>query len=85
MIKIEALTLEEAYREASLKLKCSVTELKTEVVQHPSSGFLGLFKKSAIIVATCEVSSDKQVAKVKKDEQKLQQKTTTKNQTTRRV
>ena len=83
MIKIEALTLEEAYREASLKLKCSVTELKTEVVQHPSSGFMGLFKKSAIIVATCEVSSDKQVAKVKKDEQKLQQKTTTKKEDTK--
>jgi len=56
MIKIEAVTLEEAYREASLKLECSVTELKTEVVQHPSSGFLGLFKKNAIIVATCEVN-----------------------------
>ncbi len=55
MIKIEAVTLEEAYREASLKLECSVTELKTEVVQHPSSGFLGLFKKNAIIVATKEV------------------------------
>ncbi|MEA1955343.1 MAG: Jag N-terminal domain-containing protein [Campylobacterota bacterium] len=55
MIKIEAVTLEEAYKEASLKLKCSVTQLKTEVVQHPSSGFLGMFKKSAIIVATREI------------------------------
>jgi len=56
MIKIEAVTLEEAYKEASLKLECSVTELKTEVVQHPSVGFLGLFKKNAIIVATRDIS-----------------------------
>jgi len=61
MIKIEAVTLEEAYREASLQLECSVTELKTEVVQHPSSGFLGLFKKNAIIVATCEIIVDKKI------------------------
>lgn len=56
MIKIEAATLEEAYQDAASTLKCSVTELKTEVVQHPSSGFLGLFKKSAIIVATIDSS-----------------------------
>jgi spoIIIJ-associated protein len=51
MIKIEAVTLEEAYSNAALKLDCSVTELYIEVVQAPSSGFLGLFKKKAIIVA----------------------------------
>ena len=55
MIKIEAVTLEEAYSNAADTLKCSVTELKIEVVQVPSSGFLGLFKKSAIIVAVKEV------------------------------
>jgi spoIIIJ-associated protein len=52
MVKIEALTLEEAYKEAASKLSCSLTELNVEVVQFPNSGFLGMFKKSAIIVAT---------------------------------
>ncbi len=51
MVKIEAITLEKAYADAAKELKCSVTELKIEVVQIPTSGFLGFFKKSAIIVA----------------------------------
>jgi spoIIIJ-associated protein len=54
MIKIEAVTLEKAYQDAASTLKCSVTELKLEVVQYPSKGFLGLFKKNAIIVATVD-------------------------------
>jgi len=57
MIKIEAATLEEAYKNAACSLKCSVTELKIEVTQVPSKGFLGLFKKSAIIVAIKEVKT----------------------------
>lgn len=52
MIKIESITLEQAYQEAAKSLECSVTELVVEVVQVPSSGFLGMFKKNAIIVAT---------------------------------
>ena len=52
MTKVEASTLEEAYELAATKLSCSVTELQYEVVQYPSKGVLGLFKKSAIIVAT---------------------------------
>jgi spoIIIJ-associated protein len=52
MIRIEAITLEDAYKDAASSLQCSVTELAVEVVQHPKSGFLGLFKKKAIIVAT---------------------------------
>lgn len=55
MIKIESLTLEEAYQDAASSLECSITELKIEVVQYPTKGFLGLFKKSAIIVAAKEV------------------------------
>ena len=51
MLKIESKTLEIAYSEAAQQLECSVTELQVEIVQHPSSGFLGLFAKSAIIVA----------------------------------
>jgi len=52
MTKVEASTLEEAYELAANKLSCSVTELQYEVVQYPSKGLLGLFKKQAIIVAT---------------------------------
>jgi len=52
MIKIEADTLEQAYQDAAASLKCSVTELVTEVVQLPKHGYLGMFKKTAIIVAT---------------------------------
>lgn len=51
MLKVESKTLETAYSEAAQKLECSVTELQVEIVQHPSSGFLGLFAKNAIIVA----------------------------------
>jgi spoIIIJ-associated protein len=51
MIKIEALTLEQAYSDASAELQCSVTELEIEVVQYPTKGILGLFRKKAVIVA----------------------------------
>lgn len=73
MIKIEALTLEEAYSQAAKKLECSVTQLKIEVVQVPSKGLLGLFKKSAIIVAAKDSS--------KPQEEKTQE--TTKKQETK--
>ncbi|NPA66838.1 MAG: protein jag, partial [Epsilonproteobacteria bacterium] len=61
MIKIEAITLEDAYSQAAKQLDCSVTELTVEVVQYPSSGILGLFRKKAIIVAS--------VAKVQEEEE----------------
>jgi spoIIIJ-associated protein len=51
MKKIEAQTLETAYAEASSHFGCSVTELDIVVVQQPKKGFLGLMKKTAIIVA----------------------------------
>ncbi|MEA2047679.1 MAG: Jag N-terminal domain-containing protein [Campylobacterota bacterium] len=51
MKKVEAASLEEAYQKASHMLECSISELQCEVVQHPSNGILGLFKKTAIIVA----------------------------------
>ena len=51
MKKVEAPTLEEAYQKASQALECSISELQCEVVQHPSKGLLGLFKKTAIIIA----------------------------------
>ena len=51
MKKVEAPTLEEAYQKASQLLECSISELQCEVVQHPAKGLLGLFTKTAIIVA----------------------------------
>lgn len=57
MIKIEADTLEAAYQEAATSLKCSVTELKIEIAQVPTKGFLGFFKKTAIIVAIKELKA----------------------------
>lgn len=54
MIRIEADTLEEAYSKAAAELSCSVTQILFDVVQNPSSGFLGMFKKSAIINARRE-------------------------------
>jgi spoIIIJ-associated protein len=54
MKKIEAKTLEKAYEKAAEEFKCSIMDLEYEIVQHPSSGFLGLGAKKAIIVATCK-------------------------------
>lgn len=51
MIRIEANTLEEAYSKAAAELTCSVTQITFEVIQNPSSGFLGMFKKVAIVEA----------------------------------
>jgi spoIIIJ-associated protein len=51
MKKIEAPTLEEAYANAAREFGCSVTALQVEIVQFPSKGVIGLFKKSAIIIA----------------------------------
>ncbi|WP_295054385.1 Jag N-terminal domain-containing protein [Sulfuricurvum sp.] len=51
MKKIEAPTLEQAYAKAASEFGCSVTALQVEIVQFPSKGILGLFKKTAIIVA----------------------------------
>lgn len=59
MKKIQAPTLEEAYQKAARELSCSITDLQYEVIQHPSHGILGLFKKEAIIVASCKKASDK--------------------------
>ena len=73
MIKIEAITLDKAYEDAATALKCSVTELAIEVVQHPKSGVLGFFKKTAIIVATVDskiLSANKRKKPKSKDKPK---------------
>ena len=48
-ILFEASTLEEAYKNASSEYGCSIIDLKSEIIQSPSKGFFGLFKKNAII------------------------------------
>ena len=64
MLKVESKTLEIAYSEAAQKLECSVTDLQVEIVQHPSSGFLGLFAKSAIIVVLRKERAEKASAPI---------------------
>jgi len=61
MKKIEAPTLADAYEKAALALGCSITELHYEVIQHPSNGVLGLFKKNAIIVADCKQTESRDI------------------------
>ena len=51
---IEAENLKDAYNKAAAELGCSVTQLNVRVLQHPSSGFLGFFKKNAVIEAVLE-------------------------------
>lgn len=58
-MKVEANTLQEAFQKAADKLGCSVTELEIEVIQHPRSGFLGAFKKLAIIEAKKEGTKER--------------------------
>ena len=55
MKRIEAETLEEAYSKAAKELSCSITEINYEIVQHPNTGMMGLFKKPAIIIAVKKI------------------------------
>ncbi len=57
MKRIEAQTLEEAYKKASKEFNCSITEINYEIIQYPTAGVMGLFKKSAIIVAVRKIST----------------------------
>jgi len=68
MKKVEAPTLEEAYANASQVLECSISELQCEVVQHPSKGLLGLFKKTAIIIAVRKNTSSQKSTSSKIEE-----------------
>jgi spoIIIJ-associated protein len=72
MIEIKAKTLEEAYQKASEELGVSIVELDIDVVQIPSSGFLGLFSKDAII----KVYTKGEKREIVKKEQKTEPKTT---------
>ena len=66
--KIEAKTLEEAYKKASEELGCSITELEIDVIQHPSKGFLGFGKKNAIILAKCKKVAEEKIEEKKEIE-----------------
>lgn len=68
MKKIEAPSLELAYAKAASEFGCSVTLLQVEIVQVPSKGILGLFKKPAIIVAHLPAQEAKVEKKVVKPE-----------------
>ncbi len=59
MKKVEADTLEEAYLMAATQLACSITNIKYEIIQHPSEGIFGFLKKKAIIVAVCKEETSK--------------------------
>ena len=53
-MRLEAENLQEAFKKAAEELNCSVTELDIKILQNPSAGFLGFFKKTAIIEAVKE-------------------------------
>lgn len=48
-IRIEEKTLSKAYKIASKKLKCNISKIDIKIIKHPSNGFIGMFKRSAII------------------------------------
>jgi len=74
MIRIEATTLEEAYLNAASELGCSITELDIEIVQNANSGFLGMFKKTAIIEVVKKGSKHPEAKKTKNVEENLPKK-----------
>ena len=75
-MRIEAENLQAAFEKAASELGCSVTQLDIKVLQNPSSGFLGFFKKTAVIEAVKEDVSvqQKHENKASKFEKKKEQK-----------
>ncbi len=71
MIRVSADSLEEAYSKVAKELNASIVDIEVEILQNPSSGFLGMFSKPAIIKAelkdTSEVIVKKSVKKVNSD------------------
>jgi spoIIIJ-associated protein len=72
MIQIVATTIDEAYIKAAEEFQCSVRELDIQIIQAPSAGFLGMFKKEAI-VEVCKVG-DKPKKQTAPQERKAKQK-----------
>ncbi|MEE6534503.1 Jag N-terminal domain-containing protein, partial [Campylobacter coli] len=50
-MRIEAKDLQSALTEASKSLECSVIDLEYEIIQYSKNGFLGFWRKNAIIEA----------------------------------
>ena len=65
-IAFEGATLEEAYSKATAAFECSLTELTSEIIQTPSSGFMGMFKKNAIIKAYGKIENKNSKTKKEK-------------------
>ncbi|WP_104713328.1 Jag N-terminal domain-containing protein [Helicobacter cetorum] len=59
-VEIKAKTLEEALIQASISLNCSIVNLKYEIIQMPSKGFLNIGKKEAIILASIKEESQEE-------------------------
>lgn len=62
-MRIEADNLKEAYQKVVDEFKCSITELDIQVIQHPSNGIMGFFKKTAILEVSKESSSEPRKSK----------------------
>ena len=71
MKKIEADSLEEAYKNAAKALNCSITEMDYEIVQYPTTGMMGLFKKQAIIIAIKKRTPNNSIEEVTPKEETL--------------
>ncbi len=75
-MRIEADNLDDAFLKAAKELNCSVTQLDIQIIQHPSSGLLGFFKKTAIIdvvkegEARAKKTKQKEVKQDKKENKK---------------
>ncbi|MCR6586098.1 Jag N-terminal domain-containing protein [Campylobacter insulaenigrae] len=74
-MNIEAKDLQTALIEASKHFECSVIDLEYEVIQHAKTGFLGLFRKNAIIL----VKGHKKVILQESSAKKISNKQTHKN------
>jgi spoIIIJ-associated protein len=47
--RVEASSFDEAYKKAFKKFNCSILELDSKIIQNPSNGIFGFFKKSLIV------------------------------------
>ncbi|MCR4942396.1 MAG: Jag N-terminal domain-containing protein [Campylobacter sp.] len=83
-MRIEAENLQEAFQKAAQELNCSVTNLDIKVIQHPSSGFLGFFKKNAIIEANLE-KSQRNFDKKRENKKHFEQKNQNSNETSQQA
>ncbi len=88
--QFRAKTLEEAYKNATASLNCSITDLDIEIVQSGNKGFFGLFVKEAIILVELKNSHSKpQKQKEYKEPKPVQTKkpiiTTTKSPETKQL